>query len=63
MISHQSMIHLTTIRRGSLATRLPNVFARKNAALIAEIKKKDKPETSDKGRELLLQSIKSRVLG
>lgn len=39
MISHQSMIHLTTIRRGSLATRLPNVFARKNAALIAGMMK------------------------
>ena len=40
MISHQSMIHLTTIRRGSLATRLPNLFARTNAALIAEMLKK-----------------------
>jgi hypothetical protein len=63
MISHQSMIHLTTIRRGSLATRLPTVFARKNAALIAEIKKKGEIEGIDKDRELLLQSIKSRVLG
>lgn len=63
MISHQSMIYLTTIRRGSLATRLPNVFARKNAALIAEIKKKGEIEPIDKDRELLLQSIRSRVLG
>jgi hypothetical protein len=43
MISHQSMIHLTTIRRGSLATRLPNVFARKNAQLYAEMIRKPKP--------------------
>lgn len=37
MISYQTMLSLTTIRRGSLATRLPNLFARKNAALIAEM--------------------------
>jgi len=43
MISHQSMVHLTTIRRGSLATRLPSLFARKNAALISEMLRKPKP--------------------
>ncbi len=41
MINHQTMLNLTSIRRGSLATRLPNLFARKNAALYAEILKKD----------------------
>lgn len=40
MITHQTMLTLTTIKRGSLATRLPNLFARKNAALIAEMMKK-----------------------
>ena len=38
-MNHQTMINLTTIKRGSLATRLPNLFARKNAALIAEMMK------------------------
>ncbi len=42
MISNQTMISLTTIKRGSLATRLPNLFARKNAALIAEMMKGQK---------------------
>lgn len=42
MISHQTMLNLTTIKRGSLATRLPNLFARKNAALYAELLKKHK---------------------
>lgn len=38
-----SMVSLTTVKRGSLATRLPNLFARKNAALIAEMLAKAKP--------------------
>lgn len=41
MITHQTMLNLTTIKRGSLATRLPNLFARKNAALIAEMMKRN----------------------
>lgn len=42
MITHQTMLNLTTIRRGSLATRLPNLFCRKNAQLYAELLKKAK---------------------
>lgn len=41
-MNHQTMINLTTVKRGSMATRLPNRFARKNAALIVEMLKKDK---------------------
>lgn len=40
MISHQTMLNLTSVKRGSLATRLPNLFARKNSKLISELVKK-----------------------
>lgn len=40
MTKDAMLIRLVTPKRGSLATHLPNAFARKNAALIAYVKAK-----------------------